>query len=89
MARVTETTEREMARKRRLNGGPLGPDGFDVTCVIGRVNLTEDGEHSPHEAAFLLIAAHDAPGTYTFPLRHGGDCRVTVEYPDWPDSEDG
>jgi len=53
--------------------------GFDVTCVVGRVTLGE-GEHTPEQAAFLLIADHGAPGTYSFPSEAPGTIRVTVEH---------
>lgn len=53
---------------------------FDVTCVIGTVEVGE-GEHTPGQAAFLLIAQHDAPGHYSFPGPHEGSViRVTVEH---------
>lgn len=56
-------------------------DGFDITCVIGRVKYG-DGPLSVHEAAFAAIARHDAPGVYSF--RAGNDkgdvTRVTVEF---------
>jgi len=55
------------------------PTGFEVTCVIGRVEFDEVGEHSPTEAAFLLIAQHGADGTYSFPSAEAGTCHVTVE----------
>lgn len=57
------------------------PFTFDVTCVIGTVEVGE-GEESPHVVAFKMIAEHDAPGTYTFPHANGGTTRVTVEYDD-------
>lgn len=50
---------------------------FDVTCVIGTV-VAGDEEMSPHEAAFLLIAQHDAPGTYVFPCANGDEVSVSV-----------
>jgi len=56
--------------------------GFDVTCVIGRVVIAGGGPHPPHVAAFMLIAEHDAPGTYTFPMANGNECRVTVVHDD-------
>lgn len=66
------------ASKRRPHPGLHA--GFDVVCTIGRVELGEDGEDSPHVAAFKLIAQHDTPGTFTFPMSDGGECAVTVEY---------
>lgn len=65
---------------------PAEPAGFDVTCVIGRVEfdaLTE-GLRSPNEAAMALIARHDAEGTYTYPMQDGRSCHVTVEYTGGP-----
>lgn len=74
------------ASKRRPHPG-MRP-GFDVVCTIGRVELGPDGEDSPHVAAFKLIAQHDAPGTFSFPMRDGGECAVTVEYSDDPRGRD-
>lgn len=59
-------------------------DGFDVTCVIGRVEFDATGDLSPHEAAFLLIARHDTRGTFCFPMEDGRTMSVTVDYPDYP-----
>jgi hypothetical protein len=56
------------------------PDHFDVTSVIGRVVFDGTGDDTPHEAAFRIIARHDTPGEYTFPLPDGGTCRVAVTY---------
>jgi hypothetical protein len=67
-------TKAEILEERRRNR-----DGFDVTCTIGRVVFGE-GELSPHEAAMLLIARHDAPGTYSFPSEQPGTVEVTVNY---------
>lgn len=53
---------------------------FDVTCIIGTVSLEDSGAFTPGEAAMLLIARHDAPGTYTFPAPEGGTTEVTVEH---------
>lgn len=71
-------SERTITKKR--NTMQDSPTGFDVTCVIGRVEFDNTGEHTPHEAAFLLIAKHDAPGEYVFPNADGGTCRVSVDY---------
>ena len=54
-------------------------DGFDVTCIIGRVE-PGNGDLRPHEAAMLLIARHDAEGQYSFPMSLGGTQHVTVEF---------
>lgn len=59
------------------------PNGFDVTCVIGRVELDGNGDFTPHEAAFLMIARHDARGTFNFPMQDGRTMSVTVDYPDY------
>jgi hypothetical protein len=56
------------------------PTGFDVTCVIGRVSFDQTGEFTPAQAAYLLIAEHDADGHYSFPSQSGGIHHVTVEY---------
>lgn len=57
------------------------PSGFDVTCVIGRVEDDPNGTVTRHEAAYLLIARHDTPGTFTWKQPRGGpQVRVTVEY---------
>lgn len=53
---------------------------FDVTCVIGTVIPSEDGTLSSHEAAFVLIAKHDTPGTFSW-SNDGHEVVVTVEYP--------
>jgi len=53
---------------------------FDVTCVVGSVFVSEDGNQSPVAAAFQIIAEHDAPGVFTFPLEGYGTFRVTVEH---------
>lgn len=63
------------------NSVPPTNDGFDVTCVIGRVDY-DGGNMSPVVAAFHLIAEHEAPGLYTFPLRDGGTMSVEVKYHD-------
>lgn len=65
-------------------GRPL----FDVTCVIGSV-FEGDGDLSPHEAAFVLIAQHDTEGTFHFPSESGGTVAVSVEYLDAPDRSEG
>lgn len=55
---------------------------FDVTCVIGTVELNRDSNLTAHEAAFLLIARHDARGEFQFPMYDGRIMSVTVDYPD-------
>lgn len=57
---------------------PFG--GFDVTCVIGHVSLDPAGATPAHVAAFSLIAEHDAPGSYRFPMADGRTCLVDVSW---------
>lgn len=54
--------------------------GFDVTCIIGHVDLTGTGDETPDEAAFRLIGQHRAEGTYNFPHEDGRTISVTVDY---------
>lgn len=71
--------EFERKSMRKPSRKPAG--SFDVTCVIGTVELDGGvGGLSPHEAAFLLIAQHDAPGTYQFPMPDGRTMAVTVDH---------
>lgn len=56
------------------------PIGFDVTCVIGRVQLDAHGEKPAHVAAFELIALHDAEGEFSFPMTDGRVCHVDVNF---------
>lgn len=51
---------------------------------VGFVSFDGNGEHGPHEAAFLLIARADMPGEYSFPHSSGGEITVSVEYPEAP-----
>lgn len=69
-------------RARKLSGDL--ETGFDVTCVVGRVEYDANGDMSPHKAAFIIIAEQDMPGTYTFPMSVGGTCSVTVDYENMP-----
>jgi hypothetical protein len=69
----------EAMRERREQRMREQGKAFDVTCVIGTVVMTPDGERHPNECAFELIAKHDAPGTFTFPGPHG-EIAVTVEH---------
>lgn len=60
-----------------------GPFTFPVTVrsVIGEVEVDPYGDGpTPHQAAFYLIASHDTPGTYEFPMRDGRMCCVEVSY---------
>jgi hypothetical protein len=56
------------------------PRSFPVTQVIGEVTIDRDSDLTAHEAAFLLIARHDTPGDFHFPLSDGRTCEVTVAY---------
>lgn len=61
-----------------LNVNPLiNEDGFAVVIEkeVGRVRFG-DGNHAPHEAAFLIIANAGEDGTFRFPGPAEG---VTVE----------
>jgi hypothetical protein len=53
---------------------------FDVTCTIGTVYLDGNGEHTPMEAAMLLIAQHGAPGVFRFPNEQGGFINVDLTH---------
>ena len=66
-------------RRPHYEGEQLGPDGFDVVCTIGRVELGEYGPN-PEVAAYMLIAEHGAQGTYRFPRADGTTAVVTVAY---------
>lgn len=71
-----------MEKVRTRGKGPLRPTPFtfDVTCVIGTVEVGATGDHAPHVVAMQLIAEHDAQGTFTFPMPDGRTQRVTVEW---------
>jgi hypothetical protein len=78
-------------KQRPISSRIYPPGGFDVTAVIGHVEFSEVGEMTPYEAAFALIAKHDATqGLYTFPHEDGGTVNVSVEIviPQRPDIED-
>lgn len=56
-------------------------DGFDVTCVIGRVLFGGNGD--PYELALQIIAQHHADehhadGSYKFPSDDGGVVKVEI-----------
>lgn len=69
MARIPTTTVSEDI--------PFG--SFDVLCKVGTVVFGDDSTMSPTEAAFLLIARHEAEGEFTFPAEDGRLMTVTVE----------
>lgn len=54
-------------------------NGFDVTCVVGHVNYSQDGIFDPYVAALILLGEHGADGVYQFPAANGGTHTVTVE----------
>lgn len=58
---------------------PIHDQGFDVVCVVGRVELG-NGNVQPEVAAFTLIAEHGQPGGYSFPTAAGGACHVEVSF---------
>ena len=55
-----------------------------VTCVIGEVTISPNGDTPVTHAAFQLIAEHDAPGTFSFETPDGYVYAVTVERDDPP-----
>jgi hypothetical protein len=61
--------------------------------VIGTVDVYDRPGEPPHVTAMRLIAEHDTEGTFTFPMRDGRTCRVSVEFtePNQPErhSNDG
>jgi hypothetical protein len=75
-----------MAVKRDWDTAEAVPErprtaGFDITCVIGHVDIDPYGEGEPaHVVAFKLIAEHDSPGVYKFPMADGRTCVVGVDY---------
>jgi hypothetical protein len=83
---MTPEERREAVRRRkakiaheRKTGEPWNDsNGFDVVCTIGRVEFGT-GDMSPYVAAFVLIAEHDANGTFQFPNEDGTITSVTVE----------
>jgi len=74
-AELREYRRKTAERKVKRN---VTPDGFDVTCVVGRVTFGQ-GDMTPHEAALRVIGAHGAEGTFTFPHEDGRTVTVTVE----------
>lgn len=55
---------------------------FDVTCILGTVVLGH-GNQTPYAAALALIAEHDGPGTFTFPI-YGRTITVVVDFGSLP-----
>jgi hypothetical protein len=72
----------------KRNREPRERPGFDVLCVVGRVEFGDTGEDPPYVAAFRLIGEHGAVGTYEFPTEDGLTCRVAVDHLG-PDHHDG
>jgi hypothetical protein len=54
------------------------PNGFDVTCSIGRVTFG-NGQETARVAAFKLIAEHGTDGDFSFPSEKGGTIHVIVD----------
>jgi len=57
---------------------------YDVTCVIGTVYEDLSSPLTAHEAAFLMVCRHDAPGTFSWTDNDGYTYSVTVERQDPP-----
>lgn len=55
-------------------------DSFEVVVerVIGTVDIGLEGDFTPHEAAFLLIARDGDEGRYSFPDSHGGRYHINI-----------
>jgi hypothetical protein len=79
----TDTRVKPRVRTKPTKFGPE-PTSFDVTCVIGSVELNDDATTSANEVAFAMIARHDRPGTYQFP-GVAGTITVTVEHESTPE----
>jgi hypothetical protein len=56
--------------------------GFDVVVekFVGRVESDPSSNLSFHEAAFLMVAQQDEPGTYSW-VNNGHEVKLHVEYP--------
>jgi hypothetical protein len=74
------TTPRKPTREQILAKRRASRPSFDVTCTIGTVYLDENANHTPAQAAFLLIADHNAEGEFRFPAEQGGFTVVTVAH---------
>jgi hypothetical protein len=49
--------------------------------VVGEIEVDPYGDGPPpHVAAFQMIALHDTPGSYEFPMADGRVCSVEVAY---------
>ena len=61
---------------------PYAPYTFPITCVIGEVTVDPlaDSGVPAHVAAMDIIARHDTEGRFTFPMKNGDTCSVTVEF---------
>jgi len=71
----TKPTREQILAKRRASR-----PSFDVTCTIGTVYLDETANHTPMQAAMLLIADHNAEGEFRFPAEQGGITVVTIAH---------
>lgn len=69
-----------MAQKSTLDKSVGRNGSFDVTCVVGTVNLTDDAVFDPYVAALILIGEHGSLGTFVFPCGAGGEYRVTIDH---------
>jgi hypothetical protein len=80
IARITNETRKGVKRmNERMKSKRPSRHLFDVTCIVGSVELDPTSDQSPVEAAFALIAKHDAEGTYQFPHGDGRTYSITVE----------
>jgi hypothetical protein len=68
--------------RRKTSRREIHANSFDVTCVVGTVELDVNGNNGlgPTEAAMVLIAQHGAPGTFKFPLPDGTTAVVDVSF---------
>lgn len=73
-------TKQKLTRDEIIRRRNAARPSFDVTCTIGTVYLDGEGDHTPMEAAMLLIARHEAPGTFRFPHPVSGTIAVTVDH---------
>lgn len=79
------TAQSPKQRRYPTSPFPDEPFSFAVTlrATIGFVEVSNDPadlDMPPHVAAFGLIARHDTPGTYEFPMANGDTCIVEVQH---------
>jgi hypothetical protein len=82
MARIPQSSDHPLGWRETQD--TFGEFDFDVTCVLGSVHVQPGEGPSPHVAAFSMIAEHDVPGTYSFPMSNGQTCVVSYSYEDDP-----